>query len=209
MTTQWYSDSNWWAVIVAAASLITSSVSAFLAWKYTRESVASNKEMARAASEQARLAMEGLKHSDRLFQASIDQTESTIRPVLVLRSEGDRLQLLNLGVGTAFKIETWLWPVDSEGLPWPDAPHARRNFVEPKQSTLLEHFGEPRELLVNRTRVVSRYRSLSGRSYRTEGFAIDEKDTGRIRFENRFFIEEIDPAGDFTKPKQLSKTEDN
>lgn len=157
-------------------------VNAGLIWKY----VASTEQIKSAAISQAKSLSEQTQSAREQAKAAADQVEGASRPVLVLGFRENELAVFNWGNGPALNVKYWLWPVDSEKLPWPGAPHHRETFIEKNNHRGLPY--PPSRLLSHASRVIARYESASGRHYRSEGFY--RKDSTGEWYENRLKEEE-------------------
>jgi hypothetical protein len=149
------------------AQLFVLAVTAFLVWRYVR----STEEIKRAAIRQAAL--------------TGDQIEAMSRPVVVPRNIGNQLHLTNVGSGPALRVEWWLRP-KSEPFAAPDRidpdkrvdPDGEMDLIEAKGQRAMMGARDFPKVLGNNLKVICLYRSISGRTYLSQGVPREDPISG-------------------------------
>jgi len=159
-----------WEIFLLALQVMLLIINAMFLWRY----VISTRGIEKASVQQA--------------EVSADQLEGSSRPVLVLSGDALKLALANIGNGPALNVQWWVWP-EEQG--WPnslEAPAGRIGFIEVGKSGELPH--APAFLTNPPRKVICRYESVGGITYRSEGTIKRDSMVG-VWYDQKFSREEI------------------
>lgn len=162
-------------------------LNAILLWLY----VMSTRKIERAANEQAKTAVRQADISARQARLAAEQVEGASRPVLALGGDALHLAWVNIGNGPALNIQWWVWPEEQEGPGSLEAPAGRIGFIEARQSTAVPY--APAFLINPRRKMICRYKSVGGATYRSEGSLNSDTMVGTW-YEHKFSPEPRDSA---------------
>lgn len=128
-----------------------------------------------------------LQETKQIKQASLDQLEGQIKPVLVPRVNGTQISLVNVGRGPALHVEYWFREVkDAVSVQTTEPPDGVFGYVSRVQEQILQ-VGIGLMQGSNAKKLYCRYRSGSRKNYLTSAsYHSDSMNQPRNFFETSF-----------------------